>query len=195
MHPSSWLGSIPVLLAAACGPGATTPPDLEGRSYLSTSVTEGGSARPLVEGTRLSLSFRPSQRVGASAGCNSLEGSYEIRENTFVLGEAGMTEMGCDPERHAQDEWYFGLLGSKPAITIDGNTVVLDGSGVRIEYLDREVATPDLELVGPTWTVDTIIDGEAASHAQWPSPATIVFAEDGTVSVSTGCNSGTGATR
>lgn len=160
--------------------------------FLSTSVTEDGTARALVDGTHLRLQFFENPRVHASAGCNSLSGNYSLEGGLFVLADGGQTEIGCDLELHDQDDWYFDFLVSSPSIVVDGDTLVLDGDGVHVEYLDQEVATPDAELTGITWTVDTLIEGEIASHTEWPSPATLVFGSDGVVEVNTGCNGGTG---
>ena len=182
-----------VSLLAVCAP--TTSPDeppLEDRVFLSQSVTENDVARLLVGVEHLTLRFWESPRLGASAGCNSLDATYAITDGKLVVSNAGWTEIGCEPDLHAQDDWYFGFLQSSPAITVDGDTLVLDGGGIHIEYLDKEVATPDFELVGPLWTVDTIVDGEAASHADWPAPATLRFEADGAVTVATGCNGGSG---
>ena len=166
-------------------------PRLDDRVYLSQRVLEDGTPRELVEGTRLQLAFE-GQRVGARAGCNTLGGEYRIEGGRFVLTNAAQTLIGCDPERHAQDEWYFGFLQSSPAIVVQGDTLVLDRAGTRIEYLDQEVATPDVSLAERTWTVDTIIEGGAAMTAQWPEPASLVFGQGGTLAIDTGCNSGSG---
>lgn len=182
---------LPLALALACG-AEPTAPSLDDRVFVSQSVTEDGTPRELVEGTRLRLDFYAGGRVAASAGCNSLDAPYEIIAGTFVLNEAAMTLIGCDPALHEQDEWYFGFLQSSPSIVVEGDTLVLDGDGTRIEYLDQEVASPDLPLAGPTWTVDTIIQGDVAQHGTWPDPATLEFGSDGTVDVFTGCNSGSG---
>ena len=185
---------LPVLAALACDirPEPEPTESLEDRVFLSTSVTEGGAPRALVDGTRLRLQFFEHPRVSASAGCNSLSGEYAIEDDVFVLSGAGQTEIGCDLELHDQDDWYFGFLSGSPTIMVDGDTLVLDGDGVHVEYLDQEVATPDAELVGVTWTVEAIIEGEVASVTEWPMPATLVFGADGTVEVNTGCNGGTG---
>jgi len=176
----------------ACEPEPAPQPSLADRTFLSESVTEDGAARPLVAGTALRLQFFEDPRVSASAGCNSLSGRYAIDDGVLVLSDGGQTEIGCDLELHDQDDWYFGFLSSSPSIVVGDDTVVLEGSGVRIEYLDQEVATPDAELVGPTWTVDTVIEGDFAMHTDWPSPATLVFGSDGVVEVNTGCNGGSG---
>ena len=130
-----------------------------------------------------------------SAGCNSAGGAYAIEQGELVVTDMSVTEIGCDPpSRHEQDDWYFGFLAAAPSLALDGDTLVLERDGTRIEYLDREVATPDLPLVGTTWTVNTIIDGNVAIGADWTVAATLVFAEQ-TVDIATGCNSGSGAYR
>jgi heat shock protein HslJ len=174
----------------ACGPEPA--PSLEDRVFVSQSITEDGAPRALVDGTQLRLQFFEDPRVSASAGCNTLSGRYAIDGGVFVLSDASETAIGCDSVLSQQDDWYFGVLTSSPTIEVGDDTIVIEGSGVRIEYLDQEVANPDAELVGPTWTVDTVIEGDLAMHTDWPSPATLVFGSDGTVEVNTGCNSGTG---
>jgi len=145
-----------VLAVLACGPEPEPQASLEGRTFLSQSVTEDGAPRQLVAGTELRLEFFEGARISASAGCNLLDGTYAIEGDVLVLSDAAQTAIGCDPALSEQDDWYFGYLASSPAFELDDDTIVLEGSGVRIEYLDQEVATPDAELVGPTWTVDTV---------------------------------------
>lgn len=176
---------------AACAHSPIRP-SLDDRVFLSQRVTVGGAPRELVEGTQLALQFHADRRVSASAGCNTMSAGYRIDGGVLVIRDAAVTEIGCATERHAQDEWYFGFLGSRPAITIAGNELVLDGGGTRIEYLDQEEATPDLPLSGPAWTVDTIIAGDAAMHANWSTPAILRFREGGRLDAFTGCNSAWG---
>lgn len=165
---------------------------LAGRVFVSTSVTENGMPRALVDGQPLSLSFDDASRLGASAGCNSLDAQYEVTGDVLALSDAAMTLIGCEGDLPAQEDWYFDFLQSAPTLELDGDVLVLEGGDTRIEYLDREIATPDLALVGPTWTVDTLIDGDIAGSAFWADPATFVFNADGTVDVFAGCNSGSG---
>jgi heat shock protein HslJ len=55
------------------------------------------------------------------------------------------------------------------------------------------VADPDRPLAGPIWTIDTLIDGGAASNVPTAATPTLQFGSDGTIEVFTGCNSGTGS--
>jgi heat shock protein HslJ len=180
---------IAFLLAACTAPGG---PPLDGTEWLSTAVTQDGADRPLVDGTQIRLSFTDGQ-LSASAGCNTMGGGYRFEGGRLVFEGGGMTEMGCDDERHAQDDWLFGFLGSRPSIAQDGDTLTLSANGTVIELQDREVAEPDLPLTGAAWTVDSIISGDAVSSVPGNAVATLVFTDDGRVDVDTGCNTGSGS--
>ena len=103
-----------------------------------------------------------------------------------------MTEMGCDEARHAQDDWLIEFLGSRPTITQSGSELQLSTDGTVITLQDAEVADPDLPLTGTTWTVDSIVTGEAVSSVPDGAEATFTFTDDGRVEVNTGCNQGSG---
>jgi heat shock protein HslJ len=165
---------------------------LEGRTFLSTGVTDGDAPHDLVAGTRIRISFNAGGAIGVSAGCNIMGGSYRLEGGTLRFEGGSMTEMGCDPERHAQDDWLFEFLGSGPSVALSGNDLVLTSGLVVIRLLDREIAEPDLALVGTTWTVASIVDGGAVSSVPVGVVATLVFGADGRVAVSTGCNDGGG---
>lgn len=185
----NWRPILLVLALTACSgmPG----PTLDGSEWLSTAVTEDGADRPLVDGTRIRLGFTDGQ-LGASAGCNTMGGGYRIEGGRLVFEGGGMTEMGCDDERHAQDDWLFEFLGSQPSVAQEGDKLTLTSGGTVIAFQDRETAEPDLPLVGTTWTVDSIISGDAVSSVPGDAVATLVFTDDGRVEVDTGCNTGGG---
>lgn len=160
-------------------------------AYVSVEVTEAGQPRPLVTGTAISLRF-DAGRIGASLGCNQLGGPYELDGDRLLVEDLSMTEMGCDPDRHAQDEWFAGLLQSAPTLVVDGDTMTLTSGETVVRFVDREVAEPDRELVGTTWEVDGFADGQdpddAAMSVAVDEPATVRFEEDGFVTGTDGCN-------
>ena len=104
-----------------------------------------------------------------------------------------MTEMGCDDARSRQDQWLFAFLGSRPAVALAGTDLTLDNGATIMRLVDRTIAEPDLHLVGPTWTVTSIIEGDAVSSVPGGATATLVFHDGGTVDVNTGCNRGGGS--
>ena len=195
---------------AACGQdrlaaGGTTDPTAGGgeepwgRAFLSTSVTENGQPRPLVAGTRITLDFfEDGHRLGAQAGCNQMGGPASFEGGRLVVGDLATTEMGCDPPRHAQDEWLARFLTSRPEWSMSGDTpeppgpagstLTLDNGTTTIVLEDREVADPDRPLRGTKWVVDTIVDGETASSVPAGADAHVIFEDDDRFTGNTGCN-------
>ena len=175
------------------GPSDTADPgSVDGRTFLSTDITQDRADRPLVDGTQVRLAFSDGQ-LTASAGCNTIGGTYSIDGDQLIFDGGGMTEMGCDPALHDQDEWLSEFLGADPEMALDGDELTLTSGGITMTLLDREVADPDLPLVGTTWTVTSIISADAVSTVPDGAVATFEFADDGTVEVNTGCNSGSGS--
>jgi heat shock protein HslJ len=121
-----------------------------------------------------------------------MSGTYRIVDGRLVVEGSGTTEIGCDPERQAQDDWLFGFLGAHPTIRLAGNDLTLEAGDTIVALLDREVAEPDLSLVGPTWTLDSIMTGDVVSSVPAGVVATLSFTPEGGVAIASGCNSGGG---
>ena len=174
---------------ASCQAGASL--SLTGREFLSNGITDGGAPVDLVPGTRVRLTFTDTN-VSAAAGCNIFGATYRIEGGRLVTDGGAMTEMGCDEARDRQDQWLFAFLGSKPGVTLVGTDLTLDNGQVIMRLVDRTIAEPDRTIVGPTWTVTSIIDGDAVSSVPAGASATLVFGNDGAVEVNAGCNRGRG---
>jgi heat shock protein HslJ len=156
--------------------------ELEGRVFVSTGVS-GDQA--LVDGSTIRLELSDG-RVSINAGCNQMSGPVTIETDRLDVGELMSTMMGCDEPLMAQDAWLTEFFMADPAFTLDGTTLELVGDGVTITF-EEEVAGPDVELVGPTWTADTIVSGDAVSTVAG-DPPTFTFGDDGMVAVFDGCN-------
>lgn len=166
------LGLVALVLASSCGNG--TPVDgaapLLGRTFLSERVTENDVERPLVTGTQIRLTVAGADDISASAGCNLIGGTLRVTDGRLRIDALGTTDMGCDPDRHRQDEWLAEFLGADPAFDLDGDRLTLRSSGTTVELLDRRVADPDRPLRDTAWRLDGIIDGDVASSV----PANVV---------------------
>jgi heat shock protein HslJ len=103
-----------------------------------------------------------------------------------------MTAMGCDPPRHAQDDWLARILAASPVVALHGDELTLTAGDTVVRLADRQVVEPDLQRVGPLWTATTILSGNAASSVPASIVATIQFAADGGGKFRTGCNDGGG---
>lgn len=175
--------------AASGGPASETNP-LAGHTFLSTATTTAGKPHELLADTRVSLRFTDDGRLLANAGCNKLSGAVKVSDDRIEIDQLAMTEMGCDPPRHQQDEWLSGVLHGNLSWSIAEAELVIKAGDTELTLLDREVAEPDLPVVGTTWTVTTLNDGDTASSVPSSATATMVFDKD-RVAVSAGCNSGT----
>ncbi|MFD9698928.1 META domain-containing protein [Lentzea sp. NPDC059081] len=180
------------LLAAACGSrSAGGGGDVVGKVFHSTSVTEQGKPRALVEGTRVQLRFTDDGRLLANAGCNQMQGPVSLDDGKLAVSELGMTAMGCpDPALHTQDEWLSKFLSATPSWRMDGANLVVTGPDAEIVLAQEVPAT----LEGGKWTVDTLLTGNAASSVPGGVVATLAF-QDGRAEVAAGCNSGSAGYR
>ncbi len=178
----------------AGGGGAATvaPVDLDGRTFLSHTVTAGGRDRPLVDGTHITLTFADGT-VGASAGCNSMSGDYSLDGDVLHVGGLATTEMGCDPERHDQDAWLAGFLADSPEVRLSEPELTLTAGDSVVALVDREIAEPDAELTGQEWVLESIVEGDAVSNVPSGIEATFEISDDGTFAVMLGCNTGGGS--
>ncbi|HEY7594493.1 MAG TPA: META domain-containing protein [Actinophytocola sp.] len=183
MRPAWAIGSL--LLVAACG--TPTPPagerPLSGQVFLSTAVTVAGKPHALVPNTQVSLDFTDDGRLLATAGCNTMSGPVRTDAGRLRVDDLAVTEMGCDPRRHAQDEWLARILGAGPAWLRHGPTLTITAGDTELVLTRRA----DRALENTTWTVDTILDGQTASSTPAGETATITF--DGRQArIHTGCN-------
>lgn len=168
--------------------GASDPErGLDGLEFL-LQASEGFE---LLETTTLRLAFDDGN-LSFSAGCNSHSGSYSLCDGRICVSNLASTNIGCDAPRHDQDEWLAAFFTSSPALEHVGAQLTLSGDEATLEFIDREVADPDRPLSGPTWSIDTLIAGGAASSVPTEASPTVAFGGDGAFEVFTGCNTGNG---
>ncbi|WP_317496392.1 META domain-containing protein [Haloechinothrix sp. LS1_15] len=157
------------------------------RAYESTEVTRDGEPHELVPGTKIQLRFDHGE-VGAHAGCNQLTGQAELRDDRLVIPDIGGTMMACEDELMAQEEWVSEFLTSEPVMSLDGETLVLEGDDTTIEFVESSNAEEDRPLESTRWIVDTVIQGEVASSVPEDAEAYVIFDGDGNASGNGGCN-------
>ncbi|MEO0492169.1 MAG: META domain-containing protein [Actinomycetota bacterium] len=174
------------VFAGACGDDETTTTDTDDsgsgagtiadREFWSTAVTIDGEPFALVDGTRITLRFDAAS-ISAGAGCNNLGGDYTIDGDTLFVGDVFQTEMGCDPQRHAQDDLVIDLLTAAPTLTLDGDSLTVATDTTTIVLVDKKVAEPDLALEATTWEVTGFFDEVAAWSYAVDVASTLTFRE------------------
>jgi heat shock protein HslJ len=156
------------------------------RAFVSESV-EGWQ---LVSGTEVRMNFG-GQELSADAGCNKINATYTIAGSSLTTTGSGMTLMGCDKALHAQDDWLLGFLHAGPRLELVEPRLVMSTKDAKMTLLDREVASPDLPLVGTLWKGDGFSDGSVATGPA-PPGLSIFFRPDASVTINTSCQTGTG---
>jgi heat shock protein HslJ len=179
-----------LLLLAACGtrPSSQAPPDpLRGQEFLATAVTQDGKPRALVPDTEVSVEFTDDGRLIARAGCNMMQGPVDTSDGTLVV-DLEMTAMGCDQARHEQDEFVAKVLGASPSWKLTGSDLTITSGSTTFDLAPRESVNPDKALVGTTWALDTLIDGQTASSMPAGAPEVTLVFDDKQVVAETHCN-------
>lgn len=204
----------PLLLLAALGvvgcsdddPDTATPSSTSTTSAASTANTAG--ATPMghtyisttVQGTPipgdgpLTLTFADN-RVSGYAGCNTASGSVTFDRDVLRVGDLASTLIGCPEPQADADQWMNTLLTAAPTWRLEGTTLTLRAKDQTVTLVDRKVASPDKPLKGTDWVVTEIItqDARTTSRTLAETRPTLLIAEDGTVSGTTGCNRMTGS--
>jgi heat shock protein HslJ len=204
-RPSRWSPTMKqvcigflVLASVACGgtedkgtagdcPAPCKAPQLRGHTFLLQSAQ--GFA-PLA-GSTPSISFYDG-RLGLGANCNTVEGEFALLDARLVVTDVGVTLAGCSAAEHEQDQWLASFITSSPRVALDADILTLSGTGATLVFVDRETADPDRPLVSTPWTIDTFLANDALQQLAGPQDASLLFAQDGSLSFQTGCNSGTG---
>jgi heat shock protein HslJ len=183
--------AVPLLLVlAACGArpaGEAASDPLRGKTFLATAVTEDGKPHELV--AEVSVEFTDDGRLIAQAGCNMMQGQVDTADGKLVVdGGLSMTAIGCDQARHDQDDFVMGVLGASPSWQLTDSELTITAGATKFEMAPREAVRPDKDLVGTTWELDTLIDGQTASSmTAGAAPVTLVF-DDKQVVAETHCN-------
>lgn len=180
-----------VLLLTGCGEetndaGSQSGPDLDGRTFIATSIEDRGATRLLVGGTELRLSFE-NGGLGINAGCNHMHGDYQLAGTELTVHGVSTTDMGCEPNLMAQDAWVSALFTEPLTVDLAGDDLRLTSEGVEVLLTDRKVASPDVSLEGTTWVLDALISDDAVSSVPGGIVATF-FVDGDQVRIDTGCN-------
>ena len=183
------------LFLAACGSDGEetstdsgSPSGADG-SWTLVSGSVGEEPIPLTPDYPVTLTIEGSE-IGGRAACNSYGGTVAIDGSSIEIGELAWTEMGCEPAAMETEQAFLGALVVVDTFGVVGDTLTLTGGGSELVFA-RDTPIQDAALVGVVWTLDTLIEGEAASTTLGET-ATLVLDEAGTVLATTGCRELTG---
>ena len=190
-----------VMLAAGCGSTSEAPDAGDGDSdgggsaadvvgqWVLERGTLDGSAFPLVEGYRVTLQLEADGAFSGRAACNSYGGTASLDGSSLDIAEWFMTEMGCEPAVTASEQAFVSVLERSLTLDRDGELLRMTGEGLDLQF-SLVPPVPTAELVGTTWQLHTLFEGQTASSVM--GDASLRLDEDGTFAGSTGCREVTG---
>ena len=162
-------------LAAGCG-GDDGTSSFVGVPWVVSSGVDlaGGDAVPSANFT--------DDTIGGSTGCNRFTAKYTVDGDAMDIGEIASTRMACPPPVDAVERAYLAALGRVTAWHLDGSDLVLADDD-HTELLRYVEASPIGE-----WEVTAFLSGDAVTSPLPGTTLTAKFADDGTLTGSSGCN-------
>lgn len=158
---------IVAALLAACGSvssgtpdSASTRADLEGSWHLvSGRDAEGRLPRVPDRGITLVVD---SKGAGGSSACNHYGATLTVDDDKVDFTDTYGTEMACEPEVMTLEQRYLAALDVVEHAERAGGELTLSGPGTTLRFeLDEPVR--DSALVGTTWLLESLVEGEAVS--------------------------------
>ena len=166
-------------LAVGCGGngGGSDPADIENKPWQLTSAAE----LTIPDGVVPSAAFA-SGSVFGTAGCNTYRASYTLDADSLEISDPSGTRIACPPSVDEFERAYLAALGEVATWELDGEELVLSDADGN-ELLRYEVAS-----ISGAWTVTGINTGDAIVSPIVGTELTAVFADDGSLTGSAGCN-------
>lgn len=157
--------------------------ELDGEWTLVGGIHHGDPV-PLPDEAPITMTVSGSE-IGGRAACNTYGGEITLDGDRITIGAMSMTEMGCDPAIMEAESAYVAALADVERWSRAGETLTLSGETVELTY-ELVPPTPDAALVGTTWRLDGLVDGDAVSSTMG-DPAILELRDDGALSGTTGC--------
>lgn len=120
-------------------------------------------------------------RMTGTTGCNRYTATYTVEGGRLTIEAGPMTLKACPPPADEVERAYLATLGRVGGWRVNDDELVLLADGA--PALRFRAASP----VG-SWTVTSLIHGDALTSPIPGTELTATFAEDGTLSGSAGCN-------
>lgn len=161
--------------------------ELEGTLWsLVSFVDANGQLADALDNSQATLEFKGG-RVAGNGSCNNFFGSYTVDGNTLTIGQLGSTMMACEESLMQQEQAFLAALQSAATYTIaDGTLQIANADGQTVLNLSAIESTG---LGGATWVALNVNNGrQAVTSLVADTTITAVFAEDGKLTGSAGCN-------
>jgi len=173
------------LILAACGSdSAGQAAHLDG-DWLLIEGSLDGAALTQPPDHRVTMNVEGSQ-IDGRAACNSYGGAVRTEGGSFSIDELAWTAMACQPDVMALESEFLEALGRADSWTRADTEAILTGTGTELVFRIVD-PVPDAALIGPTWVLATMLEGDVARSIEADADPALLRFEDETFSGSTGC--------
>lgn len=164
-------------------------PDFQTQLEAEEWVLDAGdSSVDLPDGASATLNVDGELATGVGP-CNSYTGAFVLDGDSVEIGPLAGTLIACEPSLMEAQDAFISALEAAETVEMPGGRLLLTGpDDVRLAFdaVDRYEA-----LVGE-WDVVNLATPDAVTGPIDGTEPTVSFADDGTVSATTGCNQGGG---
>ena len=172
-----------------------TNPDLplEGTTWNVEGLISNDAVSTVPAGGRVPSLVLADGSVSVDTGCNRGNGGYELGEGEITFGPLATTRAACtDPAAAETERIVLATLTGTAAYEIEADMLTLrnGAEGLMLRAATEAGAAADLE--GVTWNLDSIVDANTITAVPALDRTPTLTFESGTVSVDTGCNTGSG---
>ncbi len=160
---------------------------LEGRSFrLVNLATVDGRLEAIPAGIEVSATFEDGH-VSGTGGCNRFMGPYVLEGDRLEVGPLASTMMACPEPAMGVESAFHAAVARVVRLEDLGDTLELvDADGTVVLRFATASVTP---LIGTAWTATGINNGRGGVVSLLAgTEATALFADDGRVAGSAGCN-------
>lgn len=182
--------TIAVLLVptlAACADEGTPPSDggrLDGITWIVDRASVQRLEPDAPASAHATIRFDDEGGVGGTAFCNHYGGTYEADGGDLTIQVGSMTEMGCEEPMMSMEQVFVEFLGSVRSFVVEGTRLTLTGAERSLTF---DAEQPEA-LVGTSWRIDGLIDGEVASSTISGTRPFLLLDADGSATGDGGCN-------
>lgn len=167
---------------------------LESTTWNVESIVSGEAVSSIPTGTAVPTLRFENGTLAVESSCNTGSGTYTVEGDNVTLGPIAMTRMACLETAATEAETaLLAVLNGTVVTAIDADqlTITSGDKGLVLRAAPAAGATP-AGLEGVAWSLDSTVDGGTTTAVPAGVRTPTVRLDAGTVTVDSGCNTGSG---
>jgi heat shock protein HslJ len=163
----------------------STRVDLEAESWV---LQRARSSLTVSDGNPVTIAFDDA-RVSGTGPCNIYRGGLDLDGDSIEISGVSATARSCSPSIEEAEREYFAALEAVNSVDVSEHDLVLTGPrGVRLAFDAYDAR----ERIIGRWPVVNVATSSALEGVLAGSNPSVTFANNGAVTLVTGCNTGRG---